>query len=499
MLNEIVTSNLSVSMSSTASLSEAKRKLMETYRRGSAASAGLSRLITPRPEGAAIPTSLSQEQLVLRETRTPGIAQLYNECVTLRMRGPLDVHALERSLVSVIERHEIWRTSYDLSSGRPLQVVHAAPKEISLEVVDLGSATETRRPIEEKQVIEDLVRQPFDLKYGPLLRFRLVWLSDAEYKLFLIAHLSILDGVSAYQIWPSELAALYRAYSSGRPSPLPALPIQFGDYAYWQRNQFQDEELRRQQSHWKRKLSGPIPVLDWPRNRPLIYERKSRGAIRPFTLSSALSDAVRDLSKREGVTLFVSLLATYVALLFGYTEQQDIIVATPSPAGRKLSEVGKLLGYFLNPVALRFDLTNNPTFRDLLRQAQKVTLEAISNDDVPLEWHAHELQGESAPCEVAPFTVAMSLQPPMPKVDLEWSVTSMDFESGGSPWDLYIAFIDKQEGITGRAQFNPERFEETTIDEAIRHFQRLLANFSLYPENRLSEAIHLLQDKANVA
>jgi hypothetical protein len=486
-------------MSSTKLLSDTKRKLMDTYRRGNVRSVLPTRLITPRPEGAAARLSLSQEQLVLREMNAPCSAQLYNECVSLRMRGPLDVPALEKSLVSVIERHEIWRTSYELTGGQLSQIVHRAPREMFLEVTDLRLVADTQRQIEEKRTIERSLQQPFDLKNGPLLRFNLIRFRDAEYKLFVIAHLSVLDGVSAYQIWPSELAALYLAYSSGRLSLLPALPIQFGDYAYWQRNRLQDEERNRQLTYWRQRLGGLLPVMNWRRSQKQFSEQRFCGGIRCFCLPGSLSEAVKSLSKKEGVTLFVALLATFVTLLFAYTEQQDIIVGTPSPAGRKLFEVGRLLGYFLNPVALRFDLTDNPTFRSLMRQAQRLTIEAISNDDVPLEWLVHELQGETAPHRGSLFSVAMSLQPPMPKLDLDWSVTSMDFESGGSPWDLYVAFIDKEEGIMGRVQFNTERFEETVIVEAVCHFQRLLEEFSLHPENRLSEATHLLQGRANAA
>jgi non-ribosomal peptide synthetase component F len=151
---------------------------------------------------------------------------------------------------------------------------------------------------------------------------------------------------------------------------------------------------------------------------------------------------VKELSQREAVTLFMTLLAAFVALLHCYTEQDEIVVGTLSPAGRKRSEVARLLGYFLNPVALRFDLSSDPTFRDLLLQAQRLTLEAISNDDVPIEFLAQELKPKPGPCHNPFFNVAISLQPPMPPLDLEWKVTSMDVEGSGSPWDLYIAFID---------------------------------------------------------
>jgi len=484
-------------MSCVTPLSEAKRKLIETYRHGgNAPDTAPANFIAPRSTGSPVPLSLSQEQIVLREVHTPGILPLYNECVALRMTGPLNVPTLEKSLVAIIERHEIWRTSYDVSARGPMQVIHSAPEQISLNPIDLHSVPVSMQEAAAYDAIAELVRKPFDLQNGPLLRFRLVKLGDFEHKLFLIAHLSIVDGVSAYQIWPSELAALYRAFSENRPSPLPELPIQFGDYAHWQRSRLPDEEMGQQQAYWRRQLSGTVPVLNWPKNRPLTPATTFPGAICPFVLPRALSEAVKEISKQEGVTLFVSLLSAFVTLLFAYTEQEDIVIGTPSSAGRKRRDLAKLLGYFLNPVALRFDLSGNLTFRDLLRQAQRSTLEAIGNDDVPIEWLARELQPKSDGRQNPFFSVAMSLQPAMPSVGLDWSVTSMDIESGGSPWDLYVAFIDRPTGMLARVQYNSDVFEKNTITQMWKDFERLLGILSTDPQKRLADARALLGDKA---
>jgi non-ribosomal peptide synthetase component F len=190
----------------------------------------------------------------------------------------------------------------------------------------------------------------------------------------------------------------------------------------------------------------------------------------------------RKLSYREGVTPFMVLAATFAALLNRYTRQEDLVLGTLSPAGRKRSETEGMLGYFLNPVALRFDLTGNPAFRDLLRQTQKLTLEAISNDDIPLEQVAHEV-GATAPL----FTAAVSLQPPTRKLDLEWSVTSMDVDSGGSPWNLYLVFIDRPGSMIGRVQYNPDMFEEMTINRMLQDFQSLLETVCARPDKPLNE------------
>ena len=469
-------------------LSEAKRKLLESYVHGDRPPRFLApRQIHPRRTDEPAPLSLSQEQLLLRERSAPDIPPLYNECITVRMSGRLDVPVLERSLTEIIRRHEIWRTSYETRNGRMVQIVHPAPTELRLPVIDLRGLPAIKQEAEVQHAIGEAVQQPFDLTNGPLLRARLVTLASFEHRLYLIAHLSIVDGVSVYQVFPSELATLYCSYTSGHPLRLPSPTIQFGDYASWQRQWLEGEELDKQVAYWRKQLAGEIPALRWPTDRLPLAKRTFRGAIRPFVLPQPLGKAVKELSQREAVTLFMTLLAIFAALLHCYTQQEEIVVGTLSPAGRKRSEVAKSLGYFLNPVALRFDLTSDPTFRDLLRQTQRLTLEAISNDDVPLESLAQELKPKHDLFYNPFFRVAISLQPPMPPLDLEWTVTSMDIEGRGAPWDLYIAFIDRPEQMMGRVQYNPDLFECGTIRRMLRHYQRLLESVCASPGKRLSE------------
>ena len=185
--------------------------------------------------------------------------------------------------------------------------------------------------------------------------------------------------------------------------------------------------------------------------------------------------------------MFVIFLATFAVLLHSYTDQDDFLIGTPSPAGRKRSEVQKMLGYFLTPVALRFRFTQGLTFRELLKKVQRTTLEAISNDDIPVETLARELNINVDPGRNPLFTVAMSLQPGMVPLDLDWSVTSMDVGSGGAPWDLYVAFIDGQNGIEGRAQYNPDLFEDETIARMLQDYSRLLEIVCTVPERHVSE------------
>jgi surfactin family lipopeptide synthetase A len=468
-------------------LSEAKRNLLKSFLRGELGeTSGTSSRIMRRPSTETAPLSLTQQELWQRELCVPGIPPLYNECIIVRMMGPLDVVALEQSFTEIVRRHEIWRTTFDTVNGRPAQIIQPA-SPIKFPVLDLGGLGEAEREAESVRWVGAGTRRPFDLRRGPLLRPRLVKIDDAEHRLFLIAHQIVLDGMSAYQIFPAELAALYRAFSKGQPSPLPELTVQFADFAYWQRAWLQGEELVKQVDYWRKQLAGGPPVLGWPSERPRPAERTFRGAIQPFTLSKQLTRVLRELSHREGGTIFMTLLAGFAALLHRYTRQEDIVVGTLSPAGRKRTEIQGLLGYFLNPVALRLNFGRDPAFGDLLRQVRTVTAEAISHDDVPIEFLARELQRKPDPSHAPFFNVAVSLQPPTPDLGLEWSVTTMDVESGGGSWDLYIAFIDRPGGMIGRAQYNPDLFEPQAIMAMLSDLENLLEIVSANPGQRLSD------------
>jgi len=422
---------------------------------------------------------------VRRELYAGSTPPLYNECITLRMVGPLDAATLKRSFLEIIRRHEIWRTSYACRNGGLVQVVHPVPDELWGSVLDLQGLSPSAREEKLREVIGEEVRRPFDLERGPLMRTRLVKLADHEHRLFVVAHLSIIDGISAYQILPFELSSFYRAFSEGHPSPLSDPAIQFGDYADWQRRWMGLEALPEQVEYWRKQLMD-FPEVSWPPYSG-VMKRSYSGTIRPFSLAGNLSHSIKLLCQREGATTFAILLATLVTLLHFYTQRTDIIVGTPSPAGRKRSEVEKLLGYFLNPLSLRFDLDGDPGFCDLLRQAHKLTLEALSNDDVPIEILGEEFNTRPYLGRNPFFTAAISLQPPAPQLTTDWSVTSMDFDSGGSPWDLYLAFIDHPNGFKGRIQYNPDLFDSTRIDRILLDVEDVLKRISMNPSGRISE------------
>ena len=371
------------------------------------------------------------------------------------MEGPLKKSYLERAFSEIVRRHEIWRTTFETKAGLPVQVVQQV-SPASIPVTDLRGIPSADREAEAIRLVTCETKRPFRLQHEPPLRPMLVRMTDTEHWLFLIAHLIVLDGPSAYQIFPFELSEFYKAFVSGKAPQLPDLAIQCSDFAFWQRESL-NPEMERQLAYWRKQLGTFVSGRLWPNNRPRSSSRGYRGVIRPFEFSRDTSKKMKDFSRRENSTVFSVLLAAFAALVHSYSKQENIFLGTLSPSGRKRSEVLNLLGYFLNPVTLKFDFAREPTFTELLMQARTVMSEAIGNDDAPIEHLARQLNpADSSPSPF--FRAAISLQPSTPTtLGLDWSVTSMDVDSGGSPWELYLAFIDRPEGMIGRAQFDPER------------------------------------------
>ena len=462
-------------MPATAELSEAKRSLLAKYRVGSVAFS--SGRIPRKRDGILAPLSLSQEELWRREHQVPSIAPLYNECVTVCMNGTLDLSALERALTEIVSRHEIWRTTFETRAGAPVQVVQS-PSPVRMPVMDLRGIPDDTRDREAIFRMNAEAARPFRLEQEPPLRPILVRTAERQHRLYLIAHQIVLDGPSAYQIFPSELAELYIGFASGSSPKLPALPIQCSDFALWQR-ETQSFSMQSQLEYWRKEIGDDHSAPHWPMVTRQKAVRTYRGLIRPFAFSAETSERIRRISQRERATLFSILAAGVAALLCSHGQREKVMLGTLSPSGRKRNDVLGLLGYFLNPVTLKLDFSSEPTFVELIHQVKRVIAEAICNDDVPIEQLARQLKpGDSSPGPF--FRVAISLQPPTPALRLDWTVTSMNLQSGGSPWELYLAFIDQPSGIIGRAQFDPDLLAEDVVQSIVRGLERSL---QIYTEN----------------
>jgi aspartate racemase len=398
------------------------------------------------------------------------------------MIGPLDVVILERSLAEIFRRHEVWRTKFE-ERARQVAAALLPSVAVTLTAIDLRGLAAELREAEAVRMVEEQLRRSELFAAGPMVRPMLVRMADNEHRLYLMAHLMVLDGVSAYQILPSELASLYSAFAAGKPSPLAELPLQFSDFAHAQRERLK-AETAKQTAYWRSRLQ----------DAPALEKREQsafRGVIRRFAVPAEVSEAIKRTSRQENSTLFLTLLAVFAALLRQRTKDNDVVVGTLSPAGRKRSEFQGLLGYFLNPVALRFRFEDNPTFHELLGQTRKAMSEAMANDDVPIEQLASELLPGGASGHNPFFSAAISLQPPMPTLDLpqglSMTVTTMDVDSGGSPWDLYLAFIDSADGLAGRVQFNPDLFDESGVENLINQFHHAAAVLTADSGRRISQ------------
>jgi pimeloyl-[acyl-carrier protein] synthase len=460
--------------------------------------------ITKRPAGTVIPLSLSQEEILRHETRVPATWPLYNECINLSMEGPLDVAILERSFAEIVRRHEIWRSTFETVDGQNVQKVQPAAAT-KFPILDVSSFAPAEREAEIERHIGAGVREPFQLQNGPLLRPTLVRLDDSHHRLYVVAHQIVLDGMSVYQIFASELAALYKAFLSGQPSPLQDLPFQYADFARWQREWMKGEESK-QLGYWREQLRGKVSPLDWPKSDGARENGPSpsgnfHGALQLFSLPEDLSADLKQISRQENSTLFLTLLAAFAVLLHRYTDSKDLVVGTLSPSGRKRAEFLGLAGHFLNPVALRLNLEGDPTFRQLLAQAREVMCGAMGNDDVPIERIARELALDAESGQNPFFKVAISVQPPMPKLDFPWTVTTMDIDSGGSPWDFYLAFIEQPQGIIGRAQYNPQLLDSPAVTRVVRDFQNVLDVLLAGPGKRISQldSVQLSEDARETA
>jgi len=467
---------------------EARRDLIQRVLDGEVLLRPVASILRPGlSQGNSAPVSYWQlhiwQHAQLAARLAPGV-NLFNETITIHRSGDLDVDALQKSLNEIMRRHQAWRTTFRLFEGEPRQFVSPFIA-LPLPVTDLTILPDPERTHKAHLLGTRDARESFDLEEGPLVRTRLVRLAAEEWKLFLTVHQILLDGVSVYSVLLPELVALYEAFSHHQPSPLPEISIQYPDYAIWQRRSAAIDGYRNSLAYWELRLKD-APRLRLPSDYPPPKTRTFRGSIFPFALPARLSADALSYSHAQRVTLFTTLSALFQVLLQRYTGQEDVVVGTIVPT-RPTSELQGLLGYFLNPVALRLDLTGNPSFNEVVHRARSVFVEALSNSDVPFDIVAQRVGAQSPAITHPIYQVQVSLEPPLPSVDRGWSLTPMDFESGGTKLDLYMVFDARSEGILGRVQYNPDLYRARTIARMVEHYTLLLDWAVSRPESRLSD------------
>jgi surfactin family lipopeptide synthetase A len=438
-------------------------------------------------EGNVAPLSFAQEQIWLHAQLVPGIP-IYNEPVTIHRHGPLDVQALERALTEIVRRHESWRTGFGLDNGEPVQIIQPATP-VMLPVVDLSQMPASERESEARRLAREDALRPLDLTQAPLFHALLVRFSDTEHRLFLTLHHIIFDGYSIYRVLLPELAALYSAFSEGKEPELDELSVQHSDFARWEREWLsRNGRLSSQLAYWRKQLSGNLSVAQLPYDLARPAVQSYRGGIQAVALCKDLADSLKLLSRHEGATLFMTLLAGFAALLHRYSSQDDVLIGTVS-SGRKRSELEGLLGYFLNPVVLRSDISGDPTFRELLRRTRDVTLDALSNDDAPFTQVVNAVHPNRSLSFNPLFQVLFTLEPPLPETQDGWRVmlTQSEVDTGISKFDLCLELDDRPSGIVGRFKYSTDLFEAETIARMAEHFTTLLHGMAANPEQRISE------------
>jgi amino acid adenylation domain-containing protein len=432
-----------------------------------------------------IPLSFAQQRLWFLHQLKPESA-VYNVNVAVRLRGPLNIAVLEQTLTEVVKRHEMLRTTFALRDGEPVQVI-GEPESVRLPVVDLSALPESERENESRRLVGVEAQQPFDLSTGPLLRVGLISLTAEEHVLPLTVHHIISDGWSI-GVMVREVATLFAAFSKEEPSPLPALAVQYADFAIWQREWFRDEILERQLDYWRNQLSGTPPILELPIDKARPPVQSFNGSHEPLGLDEQISKELRKLSRREGVTMFMTLLAAWQLLLSRYTGQEDIVVGTPI-AGRNRLETEDLIGFFVNTLVLRTDLRGNPSFREVLKRVREVLLGAYSHQDVPFERLVEELQTERSLSHTPLFQVAIALQnAPQESLDLTGlELSEMESENQTAKFDLTLTLAESEQLIGGALVYNSDLFEASTIKRLVAHYTALLQAVIKHPELRLSE------------
>ena len=333
------------------------------------------------------PLSFGQQRLWFLDQLEPGSA-VYNLLTVVRLRLPLNVLVMEKTLNEIVRRHQILRTTFVTVEGQPVQSI-AASLDLSVSITDLSKRPERDRQGDVLRLVVQETRRPFNLAQGPLVRARVVRLSHEEHVVLLVMHHIISDGWSI-KVLMRELATIYQAFLAGRPSPLPELPIQYSDYAVWQRDWLQGDGLTSQVSYWKQRLAD-VSNLELPTDRPRLVGQPYRKALRPLELPKVLLSALNELSRREGCTLFMTLLAAFKALISAQCGQGDIVVGTPV-AGRNRPETEGLIGCFVNSLVLRTDLSGDPSFQELMGRVREVCLGAYANQDLPFEKLLEEIR-----------------------------------------------------------------------------------------------------------
>ncbi|XGV94366.1 MAG: condensation domain-containing protein (plasmid) [Leptolyngbya sp. BL-A-14] len=437
-----------------------------------------------------IPLSFAQKRFWLLHQFEPD-SSANNMPVVLRLTGKLNIPVWEQSINEVVRRHEILRTTYPVMDGEPYQKI-APEVKLSLPTIDLRQVPAEQRDVEALRLTTQIAQMPFDLGEGPMLHIGLFHLQDDEYLFLWCLHCITGDGSSS-DIFFQELTTIYAAFSGGQPSPLPECPVQYADFAQWQRAWLQGELLQSQLEYWKKQLSGNLAAIQLPTDRPRPPVQTYRGDRCPRMFSLDLHSKLLNLSQRCGSTLFMTLLAAFETLLYRYSNQEEILISFTN-AGRNQVETEKLIGFFSGTLLLRTNFANNPTFRELMAQVKDGALEAYAHQDLPFEKLVEELRPEQSQSRSPLFQIKFALNPPwtngrgMEAVRLpDLTIDSMFgyIYHGQTKFDLILVMREQVQGLGAVFDYNADLFDASTAARMMDHFQMLLEGIVANPDQRV--------------
>jgi amino acid adenylation domain-containing protein/non-ribosomal peptide synthase protein (TIGR01720 family) len=440
--------------------------------------------ITRRQDQGAYPISFAQERLWFLNQMEPESAS-YNVPAAVRLSGPLDVHALEMSLNAIVARHEILRASFPSVEGKPRQVV-SPDVHLALPVRDLSSLSHDQWTDEIRRSALEEAGKPFDLSRAPLVRGRLLRLAPDDHVLLLVLHHIVFDGWST-DVFLREMSHFYEAYSQNRSPALPDLPIQYADYAHWQREWLSEERLQSQLTYWTHQLGTDFSCINLPADHSRPSVQSHRGARTQLRLPGDLYRRLSLLSKENDATIFMTLLAAFQVLLFRYTSRTDIRVGTPV-ANRTRSEVEDLIGFFVNTLVMSTDFSGDPTFRDILHQVRRVALEGYSNQEVPFERLVEELN----PLRDMSYTPLFQIMFDLRKAPLrglrlgDVRASLVEIDDSTSKFDLNLTITQEESEVWAEFRYSTDLFERETVDRMGAHFRRLLEEVAANPDISVS-------------
>jgi alpha-ketoglutarate-dependent taurine dioxygenase len=465
-----------------AGLSSAQRELFEMLLKEQGLDFSASTILPRSRETNCFPLSFSQQRIWFLDQLEPG-SFAYNMHVSARLTGRLNLAAMRQTVNEIVRRHEILRTVFTIVDDRPVQVITTG-EPMALPVADLRQLASPEREERMRKLALEEARRPFALERGPLLRAMLARLDEQEHVALFTMHHIIADGWSM-GVLIQEVAALYEAFAKGERSPLADLPVQYADFALWQRERLRGEVVAPHLAYWKQQL-GHLPVLNLNIARSCRSVRSFRGKTHQFVLSHTLSESLKDLARRENVTLFMTLLAAFQVLLQYHSGQDDIVVGT-DVANRNHAEIEHLIGFFVNQLVLRTNLSGDPGFRELLGRVREVALGAFAHQDLPFDKLVEELNPDRDSGGQPLCQIKIILQnTPTHTTELPGlTLSPVNINHGAAHTDLTLYLTDTKQGLVGSAEYSTDIFSAEAIEELVRDFEILLTEIVKSPDTRL--------------